>query len=132
MIPSLPFFFKQYYLHISFFLKKGCAAVSQRLYCYGGTSNLQPTSDHYVFDLSTDFPIDGSIQAWNKVVTGDFETEPNSLFSIVPLTDKFLVHGGLGYGSSTKFLKNTTTVYNALDGTWSTINSTNQTSMTPR
>ncbi|GAA5804213.1 hypothetical protein HPULCUR_009700 [Helicostylum pulchrum] len=106
-------------------------AVSQRLYCYGGTSNLLPTSDHYVFDLSTDFPIDGSIEAWNKVVTGDFETEPNSLFSIVPLTDKYLIHGGLGYGSSTNFLKNTTTLYNALDGTWRTINSTNQTSMTP-
>ncbi|KAI8091628.1 hypothetical protein BDF21DRAFT_409805 [Thamnidium elegans] len=109
----------------------GCAAVSQRLYCYGGTSNQLPTSDHYVFDLSKDFPIDGSIEAWNAVVTGDFETEPNSLFSIVPLTDKYLVHGGLGYGSSTKFLKNTTTLYNTLDGTWSTINSTNQTSMTP-
>ncbi|KAI9255862.1 hypothetical protein EDC94DRAFT_617002 [Helicostylum pulchrum] len=109
----------------------GCVAVSQRLYCYGGTSNLLPTSDHYVFDLSTDFPIDGSIEAWNKVVTGDFETEPNSLFSIVPLTDKYLIHGGLGYGSSTNFLKNTTTLYNALDGTWRTINSTNQTSMTP-
>lgn len=66
------------------------------------------------------------------MATGDFQVEPNSLFSIVPLNDSYLVQGGLGYGSSTKFLKNVTTVFNAISETWSTINSINETMMMPR
>ncbi|KAI9346685.1 hypothetical protein BD770DRAFT_396186 [Pilaira anomala] len=112
----------------------GCVAVTEQLHCYGGTSNQKTTSNHFVFDLSKDFPMVGSIiQSWTEITTpaNDFQVEPNSLFSIVPLNDSFLIHGGLGYGSSTNLLKNITTVYNVLDNTWHTINSTNQTMMAP-
>lgn len=110
-------------------------AVTEQLHCYGGTSNQKTTSNHFVFDLSKDFPMVGSIiQSWSELTTpaNDFQVEPNSLFSMVPLNDSFLIHGGLGYGSSTNLLKNITTVYNVPDNTWHTINSTNQTMMAPR
>ncbi|CEP14402.1 hypothetical protein [Parasitella parasitica] len=110
----------------------GCAAINQRIYCYGGTANRQPTSDHYSLDLTKDFSIANSIESWNNVVpVGDFSVEPNSLFSIVPLNDSYLIHGGLGYGSSTRYLKNTTVVYNASNNSWSAIQTQNQTSLMP-
>ncbi|KAG2205547.1 hypothetical protein INT47_005922 [Mucor saturninus] len=109
----------------------GCAAVAQRLYCFGGTSNQKTTSDHYVFDLSVDFSVEKAIDNWNTVTSTDFQVEPNSLFSIVPLNDSYLVHGGLGYGSSTQFLRNVTTMFNATTESWETINSINETTMVP-
>lgn len=107
--------------------------MSQQLYCYGGTSNQQPTADHYVFDLSNDFIVGNSISAWNNAPSGsDFQTEPNSLFSIVSLNDSYIVHGGLGYASTSNFLKNTTTMYNTTSKSWSVVHGINQTMMIPR
>lgn len=82
--------------------------------------------------MTNDFTVDKSIDGWNIVATGDFQVEPNSLFSIVALNDGYLVHGGLGYGSSTQFLKNVTTIFNATTESWRAINSRNETTMTPR
>lgn len=109
----------------------GCTIVRSELHCYGGTSNRQPTSDHYVLDLNKDFNVKNSFDIWTDAAHADFIAEPNSLFSIVPLNDSFIIHGGLGYGSSTKFLKNITTSYNINSKTWNTINGTNHTIMTP-
>lgn len=114
------------------FISIGCAAIDSQLHCFGGTSNRQPTSNHYVLNLNNDFTVGNSIDAWTDVAPINFEVEPNSLFSIVPLNDSFIIHGGLGYGSSTKFIKNTTIMYNTRINTWSTLNGINHTNMTPR
>lgn len=113
-------------------LSIGCAIVRSELHCYGGTSNRQPTSDHYVLDLNKDFNVKNSFDTWTDAAQADFIAEPNSLFSIIPVNSSFIIHGGLGYGSSTKFLKNVTTSYNIDSKTWNTINGTNHTIMTPR
>lgn len=111
----------------------GCAVINQRIYCYGGTANRLPTSDHYSLDLTKDFSVANSIESWNTVVpVGDFTVEPNSLFSIVPLNDSYLIHGGLGYGSSTQHLKNTTVIYHTSNNSWSALQTQNQTLMMPR
>ncbi|KAI8091120.1 uncharacterized protein B0P05DRAFT_504740 [Gilbertella persicaria] len=109
----------------------GCAAVQKQLHCYGGTSNRKPSTDHYALDLSNDFDLENSINAWNMVDPGNFELEPNSLFSIVPINDSFLIHGGLGYGSFTQFIKNTTTLYNITSHSWHTVVANNQSFMMP-
>ncbi|CAO0793851.1 unnamed protein product [Mucor circinelloides] len=110
----------------------GCAVINQRIYCYGGTANRLPTSDHYSLDLTKDFSVANSIESWNTVVpVGDFTVEPNSLFSIVPLNDSYLIHGGLGYGSSTQHLKNTTVIYHTSNNSWSALQTQNQTLMMP-
>jgi hypothetical protein len=86
-----------------------------------------------VFDLTNDFSVGNSVGAWNNVAsTSDFELEPNSLFSVITLNDSYIVQGGLGYGSSTTFLKNTTTIYNTTNKSWSKFNGINETMMTPR
>ncbi|GAN03191.1 hypothetical protein MAM1_0035c02642 [Mucor ambiguus] len=91
-----------------------------------------PTSDHYSLDLTRDFSVANSIESWNSVVpVGDFTVEPNSLFSIVPLNDSYLIHGGLGYGSSTQHLKNTTVIYHTSNNSWSALQTQNQTLMMP-
>lgn len=111
----------------------GCGTVGSKLFCYGGTANRQTTADHYVLDLTNDFNVEKSIDAWNSIVPDEgFELEPNSLFSIVPLNDSYLIHGGLGYGTSGRYIKNFTTVYNTLQNSWTTVQAQNQSLMTPR
>jgi hypothetical protein len=66
------------------------------------------------------------------VPVGDFAVEPNSLFSIVPLNNSYLIHGGLGYGSSTQYLKNTTIIFDTNNNSWSALQPKNQTLMMPR
>ena len=65
------------------------------------------------------------------VPVGDFTVEPNSLFSIVPLNNSYLIHGGLGYGSSTQYLKNTTIIFDTNNNSWSALQPKNQTLMMP-
>ena len=102
------------------------------MFCYGGTENRQTSTNHYTLDLSTDFTVADSIKAWNTVDPGNYQVEPNSLFSIVPLNDSYLIHGGLGYASSTKFIKNVTTLYNVTAKSWSTVQAANQSLIMPR
>ncbi|KAI8967644.1 hypothetical protein BDF20DRAFT_928072 [Mycotypha africana] len=101
----------------------GCALLNQHIYCYGGTVNRQPSTDHYVFDLSNDFTIDSkTIDSWASAAdsTNSYQLEPNSLFCMTALNDNtgYLIHGGLGYASSTQFLKNTTAIYNTTILSW--------------
>ncbi|KAI8331073.1 hypothetical protein EDC96DRAFT_527656 [Choanephora cucurbitarum] len=109
----------------------GCVAIQKQMFCYGGTENRQTSTNHYNLDLSTDFTVADSIKAWNTIDPGNYQVEPNSLFSIIPLNDSYLIHGGLGYASSTKFVKNVTTLYNVTAKSWSTVQAANQSLIMP-
>lgn len=111
----------------------GCTTIGSQLFCYGGTVNRETTADHFVLDLTNDLNVGKSIDAWKSIVPVDgFELESNSLFSIVPLNDSYLIHGGLGYGNSSRYIKNTTTIYNTVRNSWTSVNAKNQSLMTPR
>lgn len=99
----------------------GCTLVNQKIYCYGGTSDQRPTSDHYMLDLSQDFTLNTAINNWQSISSPDFVLEPNSLFSIISLNHSYLIHGGLGYGSSQQYKKNITVLFDTTNLSWTTI-----------
>ncbi|KAI9277608.1 hypothetical protein BY458DRAFT_504591 [Sporodiniella umbellata] len=100
----------------------GCAYVNPHLYCYGGTSDQRPTSDHYRLDLDQDFVVKNNLDRWQLLNHPiGFELEPNSLFTITAFNQSFMIHGGLGYGSTQRYVKNSTTLFDTTQQTWKTI-----------
>ncbi|KAG1454177.1 hypothetical protein G6F55_007747 [Rhizopus delemar] len=93
----------------------------EHIYCYGGTSDQKPTSDHYMLDVSQDFSLSSAVNSWQTVPSGDYVLEPNSLFTMVPFNSSYLIHGGLGYGSTQQYRKNLTVLFDATTQAWKTV-----------
>ncbi|CAO3703379.1 unnamed protein product [Rhizopus stolonifer] len=100
----------------------GCALVNQQIYCYGGTSDQKTTSDHYKLDLSQDFTLSSAVNSWQQVPSSsNFVSEPNSLFTMTAVNSSYIIHGGLGYGTTQQYSKNSTVLFDATNQSWKTV-----------
>ncbi|KAJ8660518.1 hypothetical protein O0I10_003564 [Lichtheimia ornata] len=109
----------------------GCALVSKKIYCYGGTSTAtgffeyQPNANFYSLDVTGPVRRVENATSWQRVTAvGDTRPTVNMWFGMAALPDQdtFVMTGGVGYANGNA-LGNPALMYNTTSSSWSAITS---------
>lgn len=103
-----------------------------RIYCYSGgyakvvNQDITALPDHYYMDVSKDFLVASSYNAWIRVADpADFITEATFGHISVKLSDSsVLINGGTGINNGKDYMKNQTVIYHADTNQWETVQNT--------
>jgi hypothetical protein len=109
-----------------------------RIYCYSGgyakvvNLDITPLADHYCLDVSKNFVVADSYNAWTRVLDPpNFVSEATSAYVSVKLSDtRVLINGGTGINTGGVLMRNQSVIYHADTNQWETVS--NVSSITQR